>query len=202
VVENKVTTITPEVTWKCGGHDVTGIVRVSYRDLIVVYTYSRSVYVYENDTQGEPIRTFTEHKDKINGVVHLCDDIVASVDDAGILLTWSATAGNIIDNLKISEKGCWSITKAGATRILVGTEKGEIIVVQHESGKNLAVKKRCTSESKGGVYDTSAYNDICAAIAVGSYGCNAEVWDVLNGEHLRTIEIKKESVELNKHVSN
>jgi len=36
----------------------------------------------------------------------------------------------------------------------------------------------------------SAYNDLCVA----RVGNNAEVWDILNGEHLHTIEIEKEFI--------
>ena len=81
-IESKTTVITPEVRLECGGgyDHVTGIACVSNRDLIVVSTLPKIVYAYEYTTQGEPIRTFEKHKSKVHGSVHLCDDIVASVD--------------------------------------------------------------------------------------------------------------------------
>lgn len=54
--------------------------------LIVVLAFSRSGSIYEYSTQGEPIRVFAEHKQGIRGLVHLCDDILASVNSNGIHL--------------------------------------------------------------------------------------------------------------------
>lgn len=113
-VETKSTTLTPEVTLKCGEKDVGGIACVADHDSLAVSTWERG-YIYEYDTQGEPILEISGVRD----VVHLSDDVLASVDGDDMLLTWRATTGDVLDHLKVSRRACRLIMKASATEILV-----------------------------------------------------------------------------------
>lgn len=56
--------------------------------------------------------------------VHLCDDMLAAVDDAGMLLTWRATTCDIVSQLD-------SITKVSAAEILFGDFWMKICITRH-----------------------------------------------------------------------
>lgn len=125
----------PELTLRCGDYQVTGIAAIPNHELIAVST---------------PLRVFDKHVADVNSMVFLSDDVLASVDDAGILLTWRARTGVVQDRLKVSQGNCLAVTKASATGILVGTTDGEIIRVEHGNGKNLAVDGRYTGGAMDG----------------------------------------------------
>lgn len=177
-IENKVTILSPEVKLKCGNGCVTGIACVSSHELIAVATW-QNVNIYGYTILGEPSRVFEEHTGKVSGLMHLCDDVLASVDTDGMLLTWEATSGAVLDQLKVSNRRCTSIAKASTTDILVGTLDGEIVIVENSNGKKLGVKKQCTSGKNIRIYDISACNGIFVA-ALGPYGI--EVYNEVNGE--------------------
>lgn len=185
-IENNVATLASEVTLKCGKRNVTGISCVPPHDLIAVVARKR-VYIYKYSTQGQPIRYFDEHKENVHGLVHLSADVLASVDVDGMLLTWRATTGDVIDKLKVSGRACLAIARARGSEIPVRTENGDIIIATHSNGKNLAVKKRCKSVSNEKNYEICGYNDIFAAVQ----GSNVVIRNSGNGHLLHTIEDKK-----------
>lgn len=81
-VARNATILAPEVTLKCGESPATGIMCIAKHDLIAVST-SSGVCFYKYCTKGEPIRVFYHHKGEIYDMVHLSDDILASVDWKG-----------------------------------------------------------------------------------------------------------------------
>lgn len=105
--------------------NLTGISCVPNDDLIVVSTL-KGVYIHEYSTRREPIRVFNEHEGYVNGLAHLFKDIFASVDMNGMLLTWRATNGIVLNRLNISSFSCKAITKAGGSKILVGSGNGKL----------------------------------------------------------------------------
>lgn len=161
---------------------MTGIACVPNADLIVVSTYE-GVYIYENSTQREPIRVLDEHVSFVQGVVHLFEDIFALVLLCGLLTTWHAGSGAVLDQLRISNVLCTTMTKAGGAMILVGTTSGEIIIVSRDNGSNLNVHRKCTGESRGYVRDISVYNGIIVSVTERI----VEIWNCLNGQRLHTI---------------
>jgi len=184
-MENETMTITPELTLKCGKHRVTGIACIPTHELIAVSTSMR-VYIHGYFTQGEPVRLFDDHNANVSGVLHLSDDILASVDMSGTLLTWRAGTGVLLDEIKVSETRFRSIAKASATEILVGTKKGEVIIFAHTDGKNLTVKERCKCDDDEWIWDISAYNDVFAAVT----DRNVEIWNYNTGKRLNSIQQK------------
>lgn len=78
--------------WACAHPTVMAAVKSHKRTAIIGYT-----------TQGSPVRVFDADNANVRGLVYLCDDILATVDDDSMLLTWWATTGEIIDRLEVSE---------------------------------------------------------------------------------------------------
>lgn len=183
-IESNATNLAPEVTLNCGEKRVNGIACVLNHELIAVSTWD-GVFIFEYTTQGEPICIFNEHDRDVCGLVHLCDDMVASLDDEGILLTWKTTTGAVQDQLQVSKNTCHCITKASETEVLVGTSDGEVIIVGHTNGNKLTVKARCAGGGRTGrIYNISAYNDIF----VVAEKSNVEVWKCSSGKRLHAIE--------------
>lgn len=144
------------------------------------------VYIHEYYTEGEPVRVFGEHKKEVKGVVHLSDDILASVDDDGMLLTWRAGTGAVLDQLKVCDSPCESITKASATQILVGTGQGEVILIARANGGIRTMNKRCILAITEIIYgyDISANDDVYAAVALS----NMQIWNYSTGQRIHSIE--------------
>ena len=184
-IENKPIILNSEVTLECGNRGVRAIACVSTHELIAVATYrSNEVKIFGYNNQGESNRVFLEHKRGVTGLVHVCDDVLASVDKDGMLLTWRATTGVLLDQLKVSNKPCWCIAKASTSRMLVGTADGQIVIVEHSNGTKLQDKKRCTSAKERSTWDIRACNGIFVAVVGG----NVQVWNESSGELLHSIE--------------
>lgn len=182
---NKAIILNPEVTLKCGNRPVRAIACVSTHELIAVATYrSNEVKIFGYNNQGEPNRVFIEHKREVTGLVHVCDDVLASVDKDGMLLTWRATTGVLLDQLKVSNNSFRCIAKASTARMLVGTADGEIVIVKHSNGTKLQDKKRCKSAKERAISNISACNGIFVAVVGG----NVQVWNGSSGELLHSIE--------------
>lgn len=87
---------------------------------------------------------FKEHENDVRAVVHLCDDVLASVDNDGMLLTCRATTGTLLGKQKVAKSKCYCLhnesERCGNTR---GNERwGSNNSWAHIDGNNFAVKKR------------------------------------------------------------
>jgi len=162
-IEREVITLSPLVALKFIEYGVNGIACIPEHDLVTLFTYSK-VYIFSYETKGEPLRVFRKHEKKISALVHLWDDILASVDQSGFLVTWRAGSCAVLDELQISEDMNWTITKASSTHLLVGTNRGEIISVRHHNGRNLAVENRVKVNRLKWINGMAAYNDICVVV--------------------------------------
>jgi len=189
-MKDKSRTLYPAVSLKCGNWHVSGIVSVPDHNMFAISSDSDRVLVYRHTPEFAPVGAFDKHKTRVNGVVHLFDDILASVDEAGFLLTWSATTGSVRSGCRVSEGGCWAITKAGASVILVGTTTGEIILVSHEGAKNLAVNERATAENSVWIYGICAHSNIFVAID----RTNVKIWDYGDDQLFGNITIDNEKI--------
>jgi len=175
----------PQVQLQCGERNVNSIACVPHYDMVAISTNSNTVYVHEYGTKGEPLRVFEEHTADVNGLVHIYDDVLASVDDDGMLLTWRASTGIVQDRLELSTDRCFAISKASALVILVGTWEGEIIIVDHTNPKHLVVKERFKPDENAdeSIHFICGYNDILAAVA----NANVQIWNYSKGERLSDI---------------
>lgn len=179
--------LVPELTVNCGESNVTGIICIANDKIIGVSTDSGFVFIYEYSTDGEPIRFFDSHRREVRDMVHVSHDIIASVDDAGTLLTWFATTGTVMDQLKVSEHECWRTARASSGDLLVGTAKGEIIIVGHDNGASLTVQNRFIDEQNVRVWDVYTYKDTIVIRA--EY--HVEIRNCSDGKLLHTIRYCK-----------
>ena len=162
--EYEAITVSPLVNLKCVKYSVRDVACIPERDLFALVTYSNKVYIYSYETKGEPLRVFRKHKNYVSALVHLSDDILASVDESGVLVTWRSGTCAVLDKLQVSEHKNWAITKVSSTHLLVGTHGAEVIRVRHDNGRNLAVKNRVKVNSFKWIEKMASYNDICAVV--------------------------------------
>lgn len=182
--ENKPAILTPEVTLECGEYCVNAIACVPNHELIAVTAESNNVFIHEYTSHGEPVRVFDGHKVEVTGLLHLCDDILATVDEHGMLLTWRARTGLLLDKIEVSHDTCSAMTKASPTEIIVRTRNVNLTIVTHADGNNLAVKKHCTSDLDLEISDANAYKD--AFVTVGR--TKAQIWKCSKGDLLHTFD--------------
>jgi len=171
----------PDVILKCGDIGVNRIACIPKHNLVAVSTHR--VYVYDYATTGVPIRVFSGSTRSCNSAVHLCDDILASVHSTGVVLTWRARTGVVVHKLKVTRFQCTSITKVSESSLVVGTSAGELILVKHANGNNLAVSKQCVDEKVGPILDISVYNDILFVVGANK----SQVWNFSTCQLLQTI---------------
>lgn len=84
---------------------MTDIVYIPKYNLITVSIDYWGIRIYNNDMKGNSIRIFQKHKGRHRNLIHLTDDITASVDQCGTLMTWRALRGVVLDELKVYEEG-------------------------------------------------------------------------------------------------
>lgn len=99
-----------------------------------------------------------------------------------MVLTWRATTGVVLEELKFSESASWSISKASETEVLVGAEHGILIFVEHRNGKNLEVQRSSVAKIAAPVYNISVYDSTCVAVV----GSKSQVWNYEYGRLLHT----------------
>lgn len=62
----------------------------------LIVTASEEIQVFSRDTAGQPNRIFNQHQGEVAGMAHVFEDVIASVDRTGRLITWEASTGNVL----------------------------------------------------------------------------------------------------------
>jgi len=83
-----------------------------------------SVFVYSSETKGESLRIFDKHEKYANGILRMEDDVLASVDDIGVLLSWRARRCEAVGKLQLSDGACAAIATPSSTLLHIGTANG------------------------------------------------------------------------------
>lgn len=175
---NMPSSTSPDVVLQCGEDYVTAIAPVPSEGLIAVACADGNVRVFSQDTDGQPIRLFCKHKRRINGMVHLCGAVLASVDVNARVITWRVDTCEVLQDLQLSHLGCISMKRVAPTELLVALENGEILPVTYVAGRDLSVGPTVTS--CGALSDISAHGDALAT--VWNVSKKVHVWNTSSGE--------------------
>lgn len=129
-------------------HRVRGMTLVPEKNLVVATSGYHHVHVYDMDTTGAPRIVFKHHTNEVMDVVQLEDDIVASVGEDAMLLSWRAASGELVDMWQNRERRgkLRSVMKMGNDRIVVGDCFGSIICLEHKSGSTFEELHRSSEE--------------------------------------------------------
>jgi len=92
---------------------------LSTSNFIVAY-YEKSAFVFPlENTVAKPLYTFVKHSGNISRMIHVQDDVVASVGVDGELLTWCAKTGQVIGEYKVPGNTFSTIAKQSPTMLVV-----------------------------------------------------------------------------------
>lgn len=144
-------------------------------DGIVTACEDASVRVYSL-SGGEPIHTLDMHDDWATGVAALGEDVVASVGCDGMVVTWEAKTGKLIEKCRIREHDNRNavIAHAGIGKLVVGTSSGELHLLEHTAGRALRYTARLRRAHNRKI-DALAWNN--GVLIVGSADRCASIWE-------------------------
>lgn len=121
--------ISTDISFRVGKDNyVTQVVFIPGFQLIVTLLNAAShLQVFSCETGGDPKLVFNQHQRYIAGVVHLFDDVVASLDSSGI--TWHSSSGIVLSHLKTGGSQCGDIAKMQDNSLVVLDKLERIHVV-------------------------------------------------------------------------
>jgi len=168
----------PDVMLQCGEDCVTAIACVPSMKVITVANADGSVRIYNQNTDGQPIRLFRKHKRRIIGLVYLCGAVVASVDDSARIITWRVDTCEVLNDLLLSHLDCLSMKRVNSNQLLVALENGEILRVTYMVGRDLSVGS--TVASCGALSGIAAHGD--TLVSMWNVSKKVHVWNTLSGQ--------------------
>lgn len=146
---------------------------ISTGNHVVTTISDGKIRVFSTSTRRNPIRTFLHHEEEVTDIAHLCDDIVASVDTNGCLITWDAATNEKLDDFSVGDEDgeddipdvFASVHKLDETTLIIGCdeENKNTYIVQHTKGRRTVLLKHHPHHYKilgtsGGCFFTS-YED-------------------------------------------
>lgn len=120
------------ITLNCDGCRVRQIGYIPKSELLAVsFERENSVYIYKTDGMEDCSRVFCYHKSTIVAFVHLFDNLQASIDAKGTIITWDASNGIVLDTLDVLYKRPHNIRmqKLSSTDLEIGVNGGRIQIV-------------------------------------------------------------------------
>jgi len=129
---------------------------------------------YISSSTAIPFRTFPHHQFCVNGMVLLQDDVLASVDTAGSLITWKVSTGQVLGRIRIYGDFMGPVTKLNSSLLAVGTGNDNIILVQHEAGRNLGQHSSLNNNDNNRILNMDSFNDILVTVSLNNRTC---VWN-------------------------
>lgn len=106
---------------------------------IAVASKSPRVTLFEKGTDGKPADWFTGHNVPVVNLVHLRQDIVASLDRKGFLVVWKSSSlgtEGIVASIQIEGIRHDSLTKCDSQHLAAQTDKGRLRVFNISYGEN------------------------------------------------------------------
>jgi len=108
-----------------------------YNLIVVSRLDSELIEIYRYETRTEPnatarvrIRKFQNHSGVICGLVNLAEDVMASCDKQGVILTWRARSGKVLGRSDTSANtGALCMVKLTQREFAVATDDGKIQIV-------------------------------------------------------------------------
>jgi len=103
--------------------------------IVAVVEESRGsrVFVYGGKNKQE----FKKHAAKVSDIIHVEDDVVASVDKDGKGLVWNAVSGAVINGFQVSGEKFVVFKRIGPSSFAVQSESGYLYILSHNSGRNV-----------------------------------------------------------------
>lgn len=102
------------------------------------------IRVFPNSSQGNRVSVFSEHgEDAVTDMLHLYDDVVASVDEDGFLIAWNAATKEKLDQFPLGEDSedrkpdiFHSVHQLNESTLIIGCETANTYLLSDEKGRN------------------------------------------------------------------
>jgi len=139
----RVTSATPHVLLDVANNSVEDILFIPTHNLIVTLSdgpaglYGKEIRVFDRETDGKPNLIRETGTGRIECIVNLVEDVVASLYCDGRIITWSASTGNVISAMKFGSSWRNHIERIDDNSFLFLDNRGKISVVIHDKGNAL-----------------------------------------------------------------
>lgn len=147
---------------------------------VIAVTDNREVFVHSLEDQVTETLVFKKHGGSVTQVLHLCQDILVSVDDKGNLFSWDAESGAVLGEFK-KDHHFHSAEKLGNDTLLVGATGGKLFVLSHREGRNFVEEREVIaspfSEPQATVNSIFVHGDIIISLYVSNYACISKTCD-------------------------
>ncbi len=142
---------------------------------VVTACSDASIRVYSL-SGGDPVHTLEMHEDWATGVAALSEDVIASVGCDGVVVTWEAQNGKLIEKLRIRDhdRNPTVVARAGSGKLVVGTGDGELHFLEHTAGRGLRYTTRLRRAHIQKIRALASHDGVVVA---GSDDRCASVWE-------------------------
>lgn len=117
----------------CHGQYATCIATCNRIVAVVEESEGSRVFVYGGKNRQE----FKRHAAKVSGLIHVEDNVVASVDKDGKGIVWNAAKGTVITGFQVSGEKFDVFRKIGPSSFAAQSESGKLYILSHNSGRNV-----------------------------------------------------------------
>lgn len=165
--------------------EVNGIEFLGHHNLILAACSDGIVRVYDLNSTGVPRVMFAGHSSSVRGLVHIQDDVVASVGSDQNVLLWHAASGKRISTLKIEDVGLLTaVSKISASTLVVGTGWGHLLFVSfnlRDRNAKCNIIDRAEHAHEKEVKDIAVHSNLMVSC---SWDKTAKAWDATSHQLL------------------
>lgn len=183
----------PADTISLAGHEfcVSRIAFLPGESRIVTASLDKKARVYSADS-GQLLRTFSGHAAMITALAVLCDDVIATGDEAGLLCIWCVSLGCTIYRARSQFGIVWALAPLDGGRFVGCMGDGSLLFFAHNRGQDVVVKHAAPQAFE------KAMHGCCMAThghrLVTAAGRKAKVWDLDTREVYGVLDAHAEAV--------
>lgn len=146
-------------------------------DLLIKELSGGQFRVFSRETEGKPNIIFDHHYTEIVGIIHLFEDVVASLDETGNIITWHASSGSVLSQMQTERRGSNNFAKREYNSLVFSDISGNIHVVSHTKGEELkhVLTRHLRAFSRG--TRIAVHGGVCITYVNGFHRQTPNVWD-------------------------
>lgn len=137
-----------------GNYEALSMLFIPYRNLLAVACSDSKVRLYYPDTNGRTLFVFKKHQSSVIRLLHLVDDILASLDSKGTLFTWNMYTGSVVERISVLYGGTIR-ADISPRAVSVLSKSGRVRIMAHTSGWYLGEEEQVAFRCGGKKYDGS-----------------------------------------------
>jgi len=141
--------VLPKYSLPCENTSVLLIEAIPAHSMVAVGCFDGSIRIYTlANATSTLFRVFKKHSAPAVGIFSLSGDFMLSVDSTGMLISWNALTGKVIESFQSQNCSFGTVKKLNKRALLCSdANRDEIRIIQHSDGKDFkhlsTVKKVC-----------------------------------------------------------